>query len=445
MKLEKEKLIGKYNIAFGFFIASIIAILIYNFISLDIFNLRHISNNVTKLYFADNISPAHQKVIDLFNERNQGEIEVVPINLPFTKFTTNERKELLARSLRTDNSIIDVFSVDLIWISRFAKWAEPLDNYFAKEELERILPSLMANSYFNNTLVSIPMYLDIGVLFYRRDLMAEKVKNWDQIENNFKHSLTWEQLIDISRTYFPGQYTFSFQGKAYEGLICNYAEIVGSMGGQISFDDSTKINAKASIDAIEFMHDLIHKHKIAPLEVTDFSEVSSYRYMRYNDVPFLRGWFSSSVDTVSFDSDQQHFSTLDMAMLPAFGDKPFKTSQGGWNLMIKKNCTKKDEAVKFIKFILSNEIQELMFNEARFLFVTNEMYDKKEVLGELTQYNLKEIIENHSVTRPVSENYTKISDIYSFYLNQALRGKIGAEVATDNIIRTIFSDQVFIK
>jgi multiple sugar transport system substrate-binding protein len=34
----------------------------------------------------------------LFNSRNKGRIEVVPVNLPFEKFTTNERKELLARS-----------------------------------------------------------------------------------------------------------------------------------------------------------------------------------------------------------------------------------------------------------------------------------------------------------------------------------------------------------
>src|SRR5271157_4491708 len=52
------------------------------------------SDKVVRITFADNISDALQKVIDLFNEEHRGEIEVMPINLPFSKFSTNERKEL---------------------------------------------------------------------------------------------------------------------------------------------------------------------------------------------------------------------------------------------------------------------------------------------------------------------------------------------------------------
>jgi multiple sugar transport system substrate-binding protein len=52
------------------------------------------SNNPSKqktIYFVDHISSAHQKVIDLFNERNKGLIKVETINLSFEKFSTNER------------------------------------------------------------------------------------------------------------------------------------------------------------------------------------------------------------------------------------------------------------------------------------------------------------------------------------------------------------------
>jgi len=444
MKLQKEKLIEKYNIAFGIFLVSILVILGYNFLSLDLFHFKQI-DEITKIYYADNITTAHQKVIDLFNEQNKGNIEIVPINLPFTKFTTNERKELLARSLRTDNSIVDIFAVDLIWISRFSKWAEPLDSYFTGDELERILPDLLETSYYDGDLVSIPMYMDIGVLFYRNDLLEKKVEDWENVEKRLTHSISWKELINISHKYFPDQFTYSFQGKAFEGLVCNYGEILESMGGELSFDDSTRITGEINIEATEFMHNLIHKYKVSPPELSKYSEVSSYNYMRENELPFLRGWFSSSKDSISFGGDPNYYKTLSMGMLPRFGDKPFKTARGGWNLMIKKNSTKKEASIKFIKFILSNPIQELLYKEARFLFVTNEMYDKKEVLGELSKLDLRDIIENHSFNRPVSENYTKISDIYSYYVNQALEGKIGSDVAMQKIVKTVFSDQVFIK
>ena len=89
-----------------------------------------LTENGIKLYFADNITAGHQIIIDKFNRIHQDKIQVIPVNLPFSKFSTNERKELLARTLRSRSERLDIFAVDVIWNHRFAKWAEPLDDYF---------------------------------------------------------------------------------------------------------------------------------------------------------------------------------------------------------------------------------------------------------------------------------------------------------------------------
>ncbi len=89
------------------------------------------TDGVVRVYYADNISPAHQQIIDRFNELYRWKIEVVPVNLPFEKFSTNERKELFARSLRNKSDRLDIFAVDLIWVSSFSRWAEPLDATFS--------------------------------------------------------------------------------------------------------------------------------------------------------------------------------------------------------------------------------------------------------------------------------------------------------------------------
>jgi len=89
---------------------------------------------VKKIYYVDNISSAHQKIIDAFNKKYAGQIEVVAINLSFDKFSTNERKELLARYLRNKSDRIDVFAVDQIWVPRFAKWAVPLTAFILKKK-----------------------------------------------------------------------------------------------------------------------------------------------------------------------------------------------------------------------------------------------------------------------------------------------------------------------
>ena len=45
------------------------------------------SDPVSKVYFAANITPTHQKIIDRFNELYAGQIEVIPVDyLSFTNF-----------------------------------------------------------------------------------------------------------------------------------------------------------------------------------------------------------------------------------------------------------------------------------------------------------------------------------------------------------------------
>ncbi|HEY6952969.1 MAG TPA: hypothetical protein VI758_11210, partial [Bacteroidota bacterium] len=124
-----------------------------------------------KVYFADNISPAHRLIIAEFNKRHEGSIEVVPVDLPFEKFSTNERKELLARSLRSKSDKIDVFAVDLIWVPRFARWAEPLDAHFTTGEQEQLLSYANQSCKIDGRLVAMPMYIDIGLMYYRRDII----------------------------------------------------------------------------------------------------------------------------------------------------------------------------------------------------------------------------------------------------------------------------------
>src|SRR5690606_22273480 len=95
-------------------------------------------NEVVELYFADMVTSADKVLIDKYNKLNEGKVKIIPIDFPNYDFSTNERKEMLARSLRGRGDAIDLFAVDLVWVQRFAKWCEPLDKYFTDSEKERI-------------------------------------------------------------------------------------------------------------------------------------------------------------------------------------------------------------------------------------------------------------------------------------------------------------------
>ena len=136
------------------------------------FETTHV-DKVRKIYFSDNISTAHRKIISLFNEKYKDQIEVIPVNLPFEKFSTNERKQLLARSLRSKSTSLDIFAVDLFWVPRFAKWAEPLGDYFSDSDRENYLDYALETCFYEQKLVSIPLYIDIFGMYYRRDLLEQ--------------------------------------------------------------------------------------------------------------------------------------------------------------------------------------------------------------------------------------------------------------------------------
>ena len=434
-KRDKRK---KYGYLFALLIFAIILVSVFYLISLNRYRFQ--KEEVTKLYFADNISKAHQKIIDSFNAKYQGQIEVVPINLPFTKFTTNERKELIARSLRSRNSRIDIFAVDQIWVPRFAKWAEPLAKYFMQTDLVKILPQALSTCYYENILLGIPLYIDIGVLYYRQDLVRDPA-----IRQHLHESISWEALIEYGQKSFPETPFYLFQADNYQGLICNYLEILGGMGGSLFENDTLRITTAKSQRSAQFMLDLITKYEFAPRAVTAFNERESYIYALQTDAPFFRGWSSYLKDIDIEGQDPEKVNHLKMAYLPHFkGHKPV-TVFGGWNLMISKYSKKKPEAFEFLRYILSEEVQKIMFETSGYLPVLKSIYSDPDVVHESPYIEYVEEIMEVGIHRPALTNYTKISDILSFYINKVLQSEIGVSEALQQADETIASDRLFLR
>jgi multiple sugar transport system substrate-binding protein len=334
-----KKLNDRYNIFFTIIIVAITSLLILNLYTKD---SAFSEGEVTKIYFADNISEAHKIVISMFNEKYSGKIEVVPINLPFTKFNTNERKELLARSLRSKDSRIDIFAVDLIWVPRFAKWAEPLDDYFTEEEISKILPYALSTCYYGKMLVGIPLYLDLGALYYRKDILKNWI-NYEQLEAKLKNSISWQEFIQIGIQNPDNRPFYIFQGAAYEGLICNFVEVLGGDGGNLINSGIIEVNNSMAIKSCQLMVDLIYKYNISPEFVSTFDENETYRYSLKHDVPFFRCWTSSLKDIHAYPGDSSKIKYLGIAPLPHFEGCNSASTFGGWNLMVSKNSLKKKD------------------------------------------------------------------------------------------------------
>lgn len=401
-------------------------------------------NAVTEIYFADRITAAHKILIHKYNEINKGKVKVIPIDFPNSDFSTNDRKEMLARLLRGRGDGIDIFAVDPIWVQRFAKWSEPMNKYFSASELKKILSSALESCYYEGELYSIPLDMVQGILYYRDDLL-KKNKNYSSIVNKLENDITYEDFIKLRSEFNSDNPFYVFTAADYEGLICVYMELLLSINRNYFEKYSFNFNTNEAAEALQLLVDLVNKNKIAPKKVTELTEVPSYEYFIKNDGLFLRGWPSYDKDFVEFPVDTEKEKHLKKAPLPYIKSGLPTSIFGGWNLMISKFSTKKELAIDFVKFLLSDESQEIFYNKSGHYPVINSFYTNQHYQDKYPEISKAIEYMKTGVHRPSHIEYTRYSKILAHYVKSAIDMKMPVKQALSECTNAIQTDKVMLK
>lgn len=380
-----------------------------------------VDSGIQRVFYADNIDDGHRAIIKKFNELHRGEIEVVAIDLPFTKFNTNQRKELIARNLRSRNSRIDVFSVDLVWVPRFTKWAEPIGPYFPQKFLGELVQESLETCYVDGQLYAIPFYLDIGALFYREDMILS-LPDGEALNEKIKNSISWEDLLDIANSHFPDGPAYVFQGKPYEGLICNFNEMLGIPLIDEKTGDLRDLTDSLITARVTFMRDLI-QDGIAPQAALFMTEDECIHYALKHDIPFVRGWPTMDNEG-EIQYDPEKFDKLSLAPLPHFNGGGATPVFGGWNLMLSKHSPVKEAAILFMQFASSLEGQEVFYDAEGLLPTQRKLYEMEMNPEKRQRLEFVAGMIEQGVHRPALPEYTLISDVLSTNLHQILAGEL---------------------
>lgn len=402
-------------------------------------------NNTVEIYYADHISAAHQEIIDRFNSEYEGKIRVIPVDLPFSKFSTNELKEMLARSLRSKSERLDVFSVDIIWVPRFAKWAYSLDRHFSAGLLDKINKDALESCYYNNQLVTIPIYIDVGLLYYRRDLL-QRFNDYAQIEEKLRNSMTWDEFITLGHRWKEtGLPYFIFPADNYEGFICLFHETISrQQSRQIFAEDSVQLNHSGVKRGLKLLHDMIHTWHFTPAVVTEYNETQCINYALEHDALFVRGWPGYRLQYKNNVAHPEKLTQLAEAPMPSFPAAERTGVFGGWNLMISKFSTKKDEALEFIKYTQKERNQITLYEKSGYFPILNTIFEDRNFIRKHPNIPFYNALLNKGRHRPFREDYTQISDILSYYFKLVLRKQLTIDEAIKIASEKINSDQAFI-
>lgn len=399
---------------------------------------------VVEIYFADRVTAAHKILIEEYNTLMQGKVKVIPLDFPNFDFSTNERKEVLARSLRGTGDGIDLFAVDIIWVQRFAKWSEPLDKYFSEEEKKRILPKALASCYSEGELMAVPLDMVQGIMYYREDLL-KKLKNGDRIIEKIQNNITWDEFIKLKSEIDYNNPFYIFPAADFEGFICCFMDIVLSQKPDYFQKYGFNLEKPEAQNALQLLVDLIYKYKLTPPVVTKFTDVPSYEYLIESDGLFLRGWPSYDMDFKEIPFDTLKEKHLKKALIPYYkGGEPASVI-GGWNLMVSKFSNKKKEVVDFVKFLLKDKSQEIFYRESGYYPVINKIYEDSTYLKKYSQiHEMRQFIKS-AVHRPFHSEYTRYSKIMSNYFEQAIKNQISVREALTKATNAIQLERIAVK
>jgi len=376
------------------------------------------------------------RVIKAF-EAKKG-IQVKLIRLPAD---TEQRRQRIVIPLQAKAHDPDVFLMDVIWVGMIAKagWLEPLDAYIKQSKcnmdifFKRVIEDV---DTFDSKIIALPVYIDGGLLYYRKDLLTKYGYN--------NPPSTWAELVKMARNIQTEEkaknndfWGFVWQGAMYEGLVCTFLEFATSGGGGFLSDKSgrIRINTKANKKALQFMVDLIHKEKISPPNTfTELKEEEVRLIFQQGNALFERNWPYAWALHTSAPSLKEK---VGITKLPHFNGGKSASTLGGWHIGISRFSDVKTQAWEFVKFITSFEQQkgftlELGWNPCRI-----DVYQAPEIKRKLPHLIvLKDVFEN-AVARPSSPYYSQISQILQRHINSALALKESPREALKNAQKEI--------
>jgi len=301
------------------------------------------------------------------------------VRIVTTPNSSTDRLALYLQMLASHTTDIDVLQIDVVWAGILANQLVDLRPYVG-EAPKADFPTLIENDTIDGRLVAMPWWADVGVLYYRKDLLARY---------GYPPPQTWQALTETAqaiqrgerREGHGGMWGFVFQGRAYEGLTCNALEWIDSFGGGTIVDDKTgaiTVDNPRAVAALALAARWIGD--IAPKGVLSYDEEASRGVFQTGNAVFMRNWPYAWALSQSADSAVR--GKVGVTVLPSggAGGKSVGTL-GGWQLAVSRYSKHPAEAADLVSFLTSAEQQKKRAIAASYNPTIVALYDDPDVLA----------------------------------------------------------------
>ncbi|GHO55700.1 extracellular solute-binding protein [Ktedonobacter robiniae] len=337
-------------------------------------------------------------IVKNFNTQNTN-AHVIYNNAPFED---NSQYKDTVSALQVCASEMDVISIDVVWLTEFARnqWILPLTETIKSSVLQSYkgFQSIVDSCSYKGQLYSAPIRFDLGVLYYNTGFVSSAPQTYDELREQASQLLANSQGKELDG--------YVWQGAQYEGLVCNFIEVLAGFGGSFfAEDDPTKVTINSS-EAHDALFEMVNWLWLATISPNDPNGITTYEEndarVRWQNgfAVFMRNWFNVQQLVTDPGISAVH-DEVAYAAIPHSKSQPTGHSCiGGWQVGVNASSTNQDLSWQFIDFLLKH----------------TKDYRPTDVVGDAS---LKSMYTN-AVARPQLPNYNLISESIQRHVFSAL-------------------------
>jgi multiple sugar transport system substrate-binding protein len=322
----------------------------------------------------------------------------------------DQQHDDLVQHFQAKDANYDVVDVDVVWTAEFAAkgWLQPLKDKTAVDTTG-LLPATVKTGTYNGTLYAAPQSSDGGLLYYRKDLVPNAPKTWDEMMSDCK----------VAKKNNMGCYAGQFA--KYEGLTVNAAEAINTAGGTIVGKDGATptVDSPQAAKGLQNLADA-YKNGNIPKEAITYQEEQGRIAFESGKLLFLRNWpYVYNLATTEASSKVK--GKFGVAPLPGVNG-PGASSLGGHNAAISVYSKHKATALDFVKYLMSADRQKFNLTQGSLAPVRADLYNDPALVKKFAYLpTLLTSIQN-AVPRPVTPFYPAVTKAVQDNAYAAIKG-----------------------
>jgi multiple sugar transport system substrate-binding protein len=282
-------------------------------------------------------------LVDRFERENPD----VRVELQLLPNASDLAHQLLLTALAAGAEDLDAFVVDVVWVAELARagWLADLSEAFPPATIRAdFLPGPAEAVIQGGRTVAVPWYVDVGLLYWRRDLVPRAPRTHAELEAFARAAMRGD----------PRLAGYVWQGRQYEGLSCNVFEAIWGFGGSGFDGRRLRLDDAPAQDALRWLRGLVESG-VSPPSVTVAAEEDARRLFGDGRAVFMRNWPYAWALLQAEGSAVR--GRVGVAPLPTADGAPGAGALGGWQLAVAARSppARRAAAIRLVRHLTSPE------------------------------------------------------------------------------------------